>query len=168
MPSPVGHALGGLIAGWGVAGRRSWPAWASQAVVFTVVALLPDIDLLFGVHSGPTHSIGAAAIVAIMAWGVSGFRARPAIILAVFAAYGSHIFLDWLGDDTSPPLGIMALWPFSHEYFISPVTVMPAISRRYWLPGFWAHNLRSLAFELAVLTPILAGVWWWRGYLRRR
>jgi hypothetical protein len=62
----------------------------------------------------------------------------------------------------------MALWPFSHEYFMSPVALMPAISRRYWLPGFWAHNLRALAFELAVLTPLAIAVWWGRGYLRRR
>lgn len=159
--------MGGMIAGWGVAGRGTWPAWVSQAIVFTVVGVLPDIDLLFGVHSGPTHSIGAAVIVAIMAWGVSGFRARPAMVFAVFAAYGSHVFLDWLGDDTSPPLGIMALWPFSHDYFMSPMTIMPAISRRYWLPGFWAHNLRALVFEIVLLFPFLFGVWWGRAYFRR-
>ena len=168
MPSPVGHALGGLAAGWAIAGRRQWPAWVSQGIVIAAIAILPDLDLLFGVHSGPTHSVGAAAIVAIMAWGVSGFRARPALVLAVFAAYGSHIFLDWLGDDTSPPLGIMALWPFSREYFMAPIAIMPAISRRYWLEGFWAHNLRALIFELVLLGPIAIAVWWGRGYLRRR
>jgi len=168
MPSPVGHALGGLIAGWGTAGRRPWPDWVGQAIVFTVVGVLPDLDLLFGAHSGPTHSIGAALIVAIMAWGVSGFRARPAIVAAIFAAYASHIFLDWLGEDTSPPFGIMALWPFSHEYFMSPVAIMPAISRRYWLAGFWAHNLRALVFEITVLLPIAIAVWWGRAYSRRR
>ena len=168
MPSPVGHALGGVIAGWGVAGRLSWPAWVSQAVVFTVIAVLPDIDLLFGAHSGPTHSVGAAAIVAIMAWGVSGFRARRAVVLAIFAAYASHIFFDWLGDDTSPPFGVMALWPFTDQYFMSPVALMPAISRRYWLAGFWAHNLRALFFEIVVLAPIACAVWWVRGSARRR
>jgi inner membrane protein len=157
-----------MIAGWAVAGRRAWPDWVSQAVVFTAVGVLPDIDLLFRAHSGPTHSIGAALVVAIMAWGVSGFRARTAVTLAIFAAYGSHILLDWLSEDTSAPLGIMALWPFSHEYFMSPVSIMPAISRRYWLGGFWAHNLRALAFEVAVLLPIAIGVWWGRAYLRRR
>jgi membrane-bound metal-dependent hydrolase YbcI (DUF457 family) len=127
--------------------------------VFAAVGVLPDIDLLFGAHSGPTHSIGAAAVVAIMAWGVSGFRARPAAVLAIFAAYGSHIFLDWLGADTSPPLGVMALWPISQEYFVSPLPIMPAISRRYWLPGFWMHNLGALLFEVAVLTPLVLAAW---------
>lgn len=156
-----------MIGGWAAAGRRPWPESVRQAIVFSVVGLLPDLDLLFGVHSGPTHSIGAAIIAAVMAWGVSGFRARPLMVVAIFAAYASHICLDWLGDDTSAPLGIMALWPFSHEYFMSPVTLMPAISRRYWLPGFWAHNLRALALELAVLVPITIAVWWGRGYRRR-
>ena len=169
MPSPVGHALGGAIAGWGVAGRRTWPAWVSQAIVFMSVGMLPDIDLVFGAHSGPTHSIGAALIAAVLAWGVSGFRARPRMTAAVFAAYASHILLDWLGDDTSAPYGVMALWPLSHEYFMSPLGLFPAITRRYWLPGFWMHNFRALVFEVVVLVPIAVAVWWGRaGYGRRR
>ncbi len=168
MPSPAGHALGGMIAGWGTAGRQPWPAWVSQAIVFGVVGILPDIDLLFGAHSGPTHSVGAALIVAIMAWGVSGFRARPAITFAIFAAYASHILLDWLGEDTSAPYGVMAFWPLSHEYFMSPISLFPAITRRYWLAGFWMHNLRALVFELVILGPIAIGIWWGRAYLRRR
>lgn len=148
-----------MAAGWTVAGRGPYPHWVSQAVVFSAAGLLPDIDLLFGAHSGPTHSLGAAAIVTLMAWGVSGYRSRPAITLAVFAAYASHIFLDWLGADTSPPLGVMALWPFSTQYFMSPVPLMPAISRRYWLPDFWSHNLRALAFELVIFTPLALAAW---------
>lgn len=156
-----------MIAGWGVAGRRPWPAWISQAIVFTAVGVLPDVDLLFGAHSGPTHSIGAAVIVAVMAWGVSAFRARPAMVMAIFAAYASHIVLDWLGDDTSAPYGVMAFWPFSRDYFMSPIALFPAITRRYWLAGFWGHNLRALVFELVVLAPVVVAVWWWR-YRRRR
>jgi inner membrane protein len=90
------------------------------------------------------------------------------MVLAIFAAYASHIFLDWIGDDTSPPFGVMALWPFSREYFMSPVSLMPAISRRYWLPGFWAHNLRALLFEIVVLGPLALAAWWGGGYFRRR
>ncbi len=157
-----------MIAGWGVAGRRAWPEWVSQAVVFSVVGVLPDLDLLFGPHSGPAHSVGAAIVVAIMAWGVSGFRARPAMTLAIFAAYASHIFLDWLGEDTSAPYGVMALWPLSHEYFMSPASLFPAITRRYWLAGFWEHNLRALVFELAVLAPVALAVWWRRRHFARR
>ena len=130
--------------------------------MFAAIGTLPDIDLLFGAHSGPTHSVGAALLVTLMAWGVSGFRARPAMNAAVFAAYASHVALDWLGEDTSAPFGVMALWPFSQEYFLAPFQIMPAITRRYWLQGFWAHNLRAVMFEMMVIGPILAGVFWFR------
>jgi inner membrane protein len=82
------------------------------------------------------------------------------------AAYSTHILLDYLGNDTSAPYGVMALWPFSQEYFMSPVPVFPAITRRYWLTGFWEQNLWALLFELAVLGPIVIGVWWWRRQTR--
>jgi inner membrane protein len=186
MPSPIGHAIGGVTAAWAGAGRSERPReWLAQALVLGAVGMLPDIDLLFGVHSGPTHSIGAAVIAGLIAWPVawlalrfqaegaerlagaerlplSGEAARWA--LAVSLAWMAHFALDWLGEDTSPPFGVMVLWPFSREHYMSPVPLMPAITRRYWLPGFWTQNFRALIFELMVLLPVLAGVWW----LRRR
>jgi hypothetical protein len=82
----------------------------------------------------------------------------------VAAAYASHTLLDWLGSDTSPPIGIMALWPVSREYSESRLHLFMAISRRYWLPEFWSYNLRALLRELAILLPVLAAV----TLLRRR
>ena len=35
------------------------------------------------------------------------------LALATGLAYATHTLLDWLGTDASPPIGIMALWPFS-------------------------------------------------------
>ncbi len=161
MPSPIGHALGGAAAGWLVQGARNDRYWLRQATFFALVGMFPDIDLLFGWHSGPTHSIGAALIAGLATWALVSARGRERFVLplAVFAAYASHVLLDWLAEDATPPLGVMALWPFSHEYFMSPVSIMPAISRRYWLPGFFAHNLRAVLFEIAVLGPIAAIVW---------
>jgi hypothetical protein len=72
------------------------------------------------------------------------------------------VLFDWLGSDTSLPIGIMALWPLSDAYFQSDLHVFDAISRRYWLPGFWAHNARAVARELAILVPLLPVVWWLR------
>ena len=69
-------------------------------------------------------------------------------------AYASHTLLDWLGTDSSPPIGIMALWPFSHRYFESSWHIFMAISRRYWLPEFWIFNTLALARELAILLPL--------------
>jgi hypothetical protein len=73
------------------------------------------------------------------------------------AAYASHILLDWLGQDTSAPSGIMALWPASQAYFESGLNVFLAISRRYhqgW--PFVRANFVAVIRELAILGSLLA------------
>lgn len=169
MPSPIGHALAGIAAGSIIAPPR--PAWRSvgvRAAIYGVAAASPDLDLLFNAHSGPTHGLGAALIVAVAVWSFMRWRALEGAgrtAFAVGAAYASHTLLDWLGIDTSPPVGIMALWPFSHAYYESDVHVFLAISRRYWLPEFWTSNLLALARELLILVPI---VWIVIRYRRQR
>jgi membrane-bound metal-dependent hydrolase YbcI (DUF457 family) len=116
-----------------------------------------DLDLLVGAHSGPTHGLGAAVIAGIATWAVLKWRGSSAGVRTACAAaiaYASHTLLDWLGTDSSPPIGIMALWPFSHRYYESSLHVFMAISRRYWLPEFWTFNLAALARELLILVPI--------------
>ena len=170
MPSPVGHFIAGATAGWLV--NAVPPAAASPAdrvrigVLFGTLALLPDLDLLAGMHSGPTHSLGATAIVGALAFGVARARGvvSPGRLALAFAlAYVSHVLLDWLGSDDSPPLGIMALWPVSHDHFESDLHVFKAISRRYYLG--WAvvqQNGIALIRELIILVPLLLMVWYWR------
>src|SRR6476469_6410573 len=161
MPSPVGHALAGIAAGWLV----DRPGTVARTVIFALAGTAADIDLLFGSHSGPTHGLGAAMIAGTLVAVVSSVRLRAdarrnakekAIRLggAVMAAYASHTLLDWLGTDASPPIGIMALWPFSRDYYESSWHVFMAISRRYWLPEFWTFNLSALVRELLILVPI--------------
>jgi hypothetical protein len=71
--------------------------------------------------------------------------------------------LDWLGSDTSAPIGIMALWPFSREHFESGLRVFMAVSRRIWQPErFWLPNLAALARELLILVPPLILIGWLR------
>ncbi len=161
MPSPVAHGLAAVTAGWMVdpprGGDRS-AAW-KRAALFAAAGVAPDLDLIVGAHSGPTHSLGAAAIAGVVAWvwlrGI-GWRGGGITACAIALAYASHTLLDWLGADSSPPIGIMALWPFSRDYYESQVHVFMAISRRYWLPEFWASNARALAGELAILLPLAA------------
>ena len=156
MPSPLGHALAGVAAGWAVAGpvapspRNAVGGLWRTGLAFAVLGMLPDIDLLFGVHSGPTHGLGAAVIVGLAAGAATR---RPRLALASTAAYASHTLLDWLGSDTSAPIGIMALWPFNRAYHESSLHVFDAISRRYWLDGFWQQNLMAIGWEAATLAP---------------
>ena len=85
------------------------------------------------------------------------------LAVACILAYASHILLDWLGSDTSPPIGVMALWPFSREYYESNLQVFMAVSRRVWRPEiFWIQNLTALLRELLILVPQLVVIGWWR------
>jgi membrane-bound metal-dependent hydrolase YbcI (DUF457 family) len=123
--------------------------------------MLPDVDLLIGVHRGPMHGLGSALIAGLAA---AALTRRTALAVAVAAAYASHTLLDWMGHDTTPPIGLMALWPIDRSYYQSKIYLFEAISRRYWLPEFWSHNMRALARELLILVPIVAaiGIWRWR------
>jgi membrane-bound metal-dependent hydrolase YbcI (DUF457 family) len=165
VPSPVGHALASLAAGWTVtrppAERR---AWRLQAAILVAVGLAPDLDLLMGRHSGESHSIGAAVIVAtlatLMRWPVAATRAR--IWLAIFLAWMIHPICDALAPDTSAPHGVMLFWPFSADYVQFGVTPFMPISRRYWLDGFFWHTAIAVLREVILVAPFAAFVWWWR------
>src|SRR5687767_10692174 len=123
MPSPIGHALGGIAAGSLISRDRRW----MSLVVFAVAGVLPDIDFLLPLqHRGPSHSLIAALATLGVAWGlVRNLR----LAIAVAAAYASHTLLDWLGEDTWSPMGVMVLWPFSHQYYVSGVDLFAAVNR---------------------------------------
>jgi membrane-bound metal-dependent hydrolase YbcI (DUF457 family) len=174
VPSPLGHVIASVATGWLVSGAPRRVAFddpaCRAALVFGSLGALPDIDLLFGAHSGPTHSIGAAVIVGVAVAIVETVRRRKppgmlapsapwhsgTLIVACALAYASHPLLDWLAQDTMPPIGVMALWPFSRAHYESDLHVFMAISRRYYQGwSFVLHNVLAIARELAILLPIL-------------
>ena len=175
MPSPIGHVLGGIAAAWLISGAprtplrpvpirlNPAPSMWREAMLFGALGALPDVDLLFGAHSGPTHSIGAAIIVGLVVGLSRATRvlqsprvAAWTAALACSAAYGSHVLLDWLSSDTTAPIGIMALWPFRDGHYESDLHVFWAISRRYYQGWtFVRQNGAAAARELAILVPIL-------------
>lgn len=182
MPSPLGHALAGMAAGWVLdpapagGGRRA----ARRTAIFALAATIPDLDLLIGTHRGPSHSLAASLAAGIVAWawyawvlrrggGAGPSDARAAsraplrLALPVAAAYATHVLLDWLGADSSAPIGLMALWPLSHDYYSTSRPVFLAISRRYWLADFWGLNLRAVAREVLWLGPLAVLAWRVRG-----
>lgn len=166
MPTPVGHALGALLLTAPIRARYRLMG-AGVAVAAAAAGMAPDLDLLIARHSAETHSIGAAVVSAVVTWLVARARGSRAFVIAavIGAAVLSHALLDWLGTDTSAPIGIMALWPFSREYVESDLHLFMAVSRRYWLPEFWTYNFTVLARELALLgLPALAAEW----FIRRR
>ena len=166
MPSPVGHTLGGLIVGL-VGGRDSEVGNRRTLVWCAAAAVLPDLDFLWGRHNMETHSLGAAVLagLAVLAW-TRGRSGRLAILVTL--AWASHVLFDWLGSDDTPPLGVMALWPLTSKFYFAYAYVFEAISRRTWLPNFWSHNVRAVAWEIAMLAPLAALAGWARGWTWRR
>jgi hypothetical protein len=116
-----------------------------------LAAVAPDLDFLWGRHNMETHSLGAALIAGACVVPWRGWRWGMAIAFS----WASHVLFDWLGSDTTPPLGVMALWPLSSNYFFANAFLFEAISRRTWLPNFWQHNLTAVLLEVLYLGPWL-------------
>lgn len=162
MPTPIGHALAGLA----VAGLSQSPRRASvfQIGILVLCAAAPDLDLALRLVDGVNHHRGAShSLVAAMLAGFVGLLLRrsgadlPRASM-IAAAWASHVLLDFLGVDTSPPSGEMALWPFSTGFYISPITVFYDVSRSFT----WAaiqHNAIAVGIEIVVLIPIVIVVW---------
>jgi membrane-bound metal-dependent hydrolase YbcI (DUF457 family) len=122
-------------------------------------ACLPDIDFAWGRHNMETHSVGFALLVGII---VFAWQRSTRLAIACMAAAGTHVLFDWLGSDDFPPLGVMALWPFSNAFYFAEAYVFQTISRRYWLPGFVEHNVLAVAREVTILAPVAAVCYWLR------
>lgn len=181
MPSPIGHALAGVIAAWTadlVPGDRRWrtaPAtasWGARAgngltLACAALAAAADADLLLptGLHRAFTHSVGAVLAVIIMAAAVTGWVTRKQTIvvrvaLMCGAAYATHVLLDWMAVDDTWPYGIRALWPFSRAWSISGWDLFPGTARRALLSrASLLENARAFAWEIAILVPIAWLVW---------
>jgi membrane-bound metal-dependent hydrolase YbcI (DUF457 family) len=162
MPSPVGHALGGLAAAFVVdsVARRpilTMPLLAASAAM----AVAPDLDILAGSHRTYSHSIGAVALVGLVGWLVVRARGSSAAAAAALtAAYASHLPLDRLSKDTSYPSGLTALWPLTMRYYKSGWDVFGEISRRYWQPEeFIVANMKAAVWELVLVGPWLFVAW---------
>ncbi len=168
MPTPVGHALGGLAAAFLANSAARHPRltvpvlWSAAAL-----AVVPDLDILTGSHRTYSHSLGAVALVGVVAWMVLRRRHAdaPALAIALAAAYGSHLVFDLMGKDTRDPTGLTVLWPLSSAYYMTGWNIFGEVSRRYWLPDeFVLGNFRAMAWELIVLAPLFLAAWiWWSG-----
>jgi membrane-bound metal-dependent hydrolase YbcI (DUF457 family) len=170
VPSPLGHGLAGIAAGWGVTppaeGRR---ALVIQTALLAALGAAPDLDLLVGRHRYETHSIGAAviagSIAALSRWPIAPTRGR--IFWAATLAWATHPLLDMLAPDHWPPIGVMAFWPFSRGFYITGLEWFLPIGREWQLPATIALDARAAFRELLILVPIVALVWWVRTRRRR-
>jgi membrane-bound metal-dependent hydrolase YbcI (DUF457 family) len=170
MPSPIGHALGGLAVAWAAdllppraTHRRPEGLHYKYLGLCAGLAVLPDADLLLPIaHRTATHSVAAVAAVAllmIVARSVTG-KVTARIALACVAAYASHLLLDWLQADPTPPFGIQILWPWSATWFISGWEIFLGTERRHLFePATILRNVVAVVQEIVILAPVAAAVW---------
>lgn len=176
MPSPIGHAIAGMAVAWTsdlVPGDRSWRTapegapWYRRAgngltLACAAIAVAPDLDLLFVAHRTVTHSLSAVLFVGLFCAALAANAHRPIARVGWMcaAAYASHLFLDWLGTDATPPHGIEALWPLSREWFISGTDVFRQTERReVWTSATMLKNVRAVVQEIAILGPTAVALW---------
>src|SRR5262245_21676554 len=97
MPSPVGHALGGVIvglaAGWGQTPRLGGQSPRSAMLrlgILAAAACAPDLDFLWGRHGAETHSVGAAVVAALATLALTRGR-DVGLAVAVGLAWSTHV-----------------------------------------------------------------------------
>lgn len=172
MPSTIGHALAGATIAWAGEAMAPIPSGSRSAIsglalTAAAIAAAPDLDLLFDVHRTFTHSLTMTAAIGIAAAIVAARARAPVVRIALVcaAAHASHILLDWLAIDNFPPRGVQALWPFSHDFYISGAGIFRQTQRRAFF-GLAAIGTNAIAVlqELLILTPIAYAVW----YVRQR
>jgi inner membrane protein len=162
-------------------GTRQW----TRIGLFVFAANAPDLDFLPGLvfgdlprfHHGPSHSIGLAILFGLIA---SLFFSRRGYAFVVGSSlYLSHVVLDYLGQDPTPPFGVPLFWPFSEEYFMAAFAFFRPFHNRGGSAElivsvlFTFHNFLTVLAEIAFLLPllILSRLWKkasaaaWRGAL---
>jgi inner membrane protein len=161
MPSPLGHALAAVtMHAW--AARGGAPLLDARRIgVVVAAAVAPDLDLLLKYvdgrnhHQMESHSLGCAVLAGLVVWALARWRAwEGAALLGLLGAagWGSHVLLDYLGKDTHPPIGVMALWPLSPGFFKFPWPIFLDLGRTLDWETI-RHNARSVAWEAALLLP---------------
>lgn len=160
MGLPLAHVAGGYLVYEGVRpGGAHRPALLAAAVVF---ANAPDVDFLPGLlagdpelfHRGPTHSIGAAVLLGVLATIATRvlLPSHGALRMGLLAglAWASHLVVDAITADVMPPHGVMLLWPLSSAFFLAP---------RPLLDEFRADASGSIAFLRSVVSRESLPVW---------
>ncbi len=175
MPTPIAHSLAGMIfgilkflpdgIGFKSACRTIWQKkWIFLLCI--VLANAPDIDYVFGIFSGnwnkfhqmATHSFLFILVVSSVIYFVLKKRRIEKdhfSFIFIFLLMLSHIVMDFFGRDTSFPIGLPLLFPFSCNYFHSSLEIFPAVRKKTLADLFDMHNMRVILFEILLIVPFL-------------
>jgi len=150
-------------------GARHLLAWARRhtpLLLFTLfMANVPDLDYLPGLlrgdwnswHHGYTHTLGWVLLVATGTWLiVRGLlpSTGPRIFFFLLTLLGTHVLADYFTGDRRPPYGVIAFWPCSDTFVISPLAVFPHLRKDDLQDAMQWSNLLVIATE-AIVTGIV-------------
>lgn len=172
MASPVAHSFAGfwtfllLTSRLRVRLLTACRQYLPQFILLVVLANLADVDFLFRLHRGFTHSLAVAVFVALAvscAWRIAGTFWRSAALY--FLAYSSHLVIDLctgnkLGWNASGS-GIDLFWPWKKE-FSSPLILIVGVKHKDFPALFSMDNLQSSLYELLMfgaITAVLVALW---------
>lgn len=160
MPTPIGHSLSGILIYLLFSRTRNlWRDW-KWALFAAALAAAPDLDFIPGwllgnyneFHRGISHSLGGCFFISASLWGLiskQNFFSPRQFFIFLMALYGSHLVLDFFARDTAPPYGGKFLWPFSNQYFISPVPLFLDLHRE---PPQSLYSLRNIIGYISELV----------------
>lgn len=173
MPSPVGHSLMGFIIYRAAVGSTTSVDWRLlSGCLFAANAA--DLDFLAGLlvgegakfHHGPSHSISFGLLFGVVS---SLFLSRRLYAFLLSSGlYLSHVVLDYLVQDPSPPLGVPLFWPFSNDYYMASFAFFPRFDYavttfpEFLTATFTLHNLVTMSTEILFLLPVLFLVSFWK------
>jgi membrane-bound metal-dependent hydrolase YbcI (DUF457 family) len=194
MPLPVSHSIIGATIfvaldrngdGDGSGSGAVWP----RLLAAVALANAPDLDLVPGIllgdpnrfHHGVTHSLVTAVLVGIVAalvaawfgasWPAWKGLGPPGVATALVVAslWGSHVMLDAVTHDPSPPAGVPMFWPLSSGRVSGPAVFAradkvdgAATPLQFAASLMSAHNARAVAREGLLTAPLLLLAWWSR------
>jgi hypothetical protein len=130
-----------------------------KATFASLIALTPDLDVLFNNHRSPTHSliVVGLAVFAFLALTWKRKTARSLVLLAAFGVF-SHILLDLF--QTSTPIfwpllsQSVQLWPNRDFHMWSGVLL--------WYPSSWLDapliTVEGLGISIILLAPTVVQI----------
>ena len=168
VASPVAHTFAGFWTFLLLTSRlkvrlvTACRQYLPQLILLILLANLADVDFLFGIHRGFTHSLAVAVFVALAVscvWRIAGTFWRSATLY--FLAYGSHLVIDLftgakLGWNASGS-GIPLFWPWKRE-FSSPLILIVGVKHKDLPALFSMENLQSSSYELLIFGVITAAL----------
>ncbi len=160
MSTPIAHSLAGVNV-YLLFKKKNTPNNWLLIWYCIIVSSLPDIDFICITNSGltfssiyhhqVTHSMVFIFVLSLVASITSGRK----LGMITFWCLGIHDLLDYFTFDAIPPAGIMFLYPFSNEYFISPITIWFGNKHNTLMEIISIPSLISMGYDLITMGLIV-------------